>query len=119
MSSKLDLEKFRKLLIDERERLALERTSLHEDNEARPREAADYDSHPADAASDTFERTRDYALEEHYKGVIERIDAALQRIDDKTYGVCDRCGEPINPERLRAIPYATMCIRCQEFVEES
>lgn len=119
MSSNLDLERFRKLLIRERERLIQERRSAFEDDEEGPAELADYDNHPADAASDTFERTKDHALEENYREIIDRIDEALRKIEDGTYGVCDRCGGPIKPERLKAIPYATMCIECQEFIEGS
>ena len=57
-------------------------------------ELADYDNHPADAASETFERTKDHALDENFREIIERIDEALRKIEDGTYGVCDRCGNP-------------------------
>lgn len=117
MGSNLDTEKFRKLLTRERERLQQERRAAFEDGATGLGELADYDNHPADAASDTFERTKDYALDENYREIIERIDEALRKIESGTYGVCDRCGESINPERLKAIPYATMCIGCQEVIE--
>lgn len=117
MSGNLDTEKFRKRLIRERERLLQERKAASENGEGGAGELADYDNHPADAASETFERTKDYALEENFRVILERIDEALRKIDSGTYGVCDRCGESINPERLKAIPYATMCVSCQEIVE--
>lgn len=117
MGNDLDTEKFRKLLTRERERLQQERRAAYEDGAADVGEMADYDNHPADAASETFERTKGHALDENYREIIERIDEALRKIDSGTYGVCDRCGEPIKPERLRAIPYATMCIDCQEIIE--
>lgn len=116
MTKKLDVEKFRKLLISERERLIKERRAAIEDAESGT-ELADYDNHPADAASDTFERTKNHALDENFREIIDSIDEALRKIEDGSYGLCDRCREQINPERLKAIPYATMCIDCQETIE--
>lgn len=44
-------------------------------------------------------------------------DAALQRIQDGTYGICVECGHPISPKRLAAVPAAATCIRCQETID--
>ena len=118
MTKKLDTEKFRKLLLAERERLERERRAKAAEDANVAEELADYDDHhPADAASETYERTMDHAIDENYKEMIEQIDDALRKIDDETYGLCDRCGEPINRERLKAIPYATLCIECQQTIE--
>lgn len=118
MTGKLDLEKFKKLLLAERERLECERRAKAAEDAERTDELADYDDHhPADAASETFERTKDHALDENFRDIIERIDEALRKIDDGTYGVCDRCGNSINRERLKFIPYATLCIECQGTME--
>ena len=46
------------------------------------------------------------------------IKAALERIDAGEYGLCDRCGEPMNPRRLQALPWAVNCVACQQEVEE-
>jgi DnaK suppressor protein len=40
--------------------------------------------------------------------------AALRRVDEGTYGICQECEEPINPRRLAAVPWASLCLRCQE-----
>ena len=118
MTKKLDTEKFRKLLLDERERLERERRAKAAEDAELIEELADYDDHhPADTASETYERTKDYAIDENFREMVEKIDEALRKIDDETYGLCDRCGEPINRERLKAIPYATLCIDCQETIE--
>jgi DnaK suppressor protein len=45
---------------------------------------------------------------------LRQVKAALQRIDDGDYGLCDRCGEPIPPRRLQVLPWATYCVPCQE-----
>ena len=112
----LDLEKFKKQLKSERERILLEHRVMGA-NTSEGAELADYDNHPADAASDTYERTKDFALDENYRDILERIDDALRKIKDGTYGKCDRCHEPIKPQRLKAIPYATLCVKCQEVLE--
>ncbi len=117
MARNLDAEKFRKLLLTERERLQKERDANAEDEAARGNELSDYDNHPADAASETYERTKNHALDENFREMIQQIEEALRKIDGGTYGVCDRCGEPISVERLKAIPYATFCIDCQESLE--
>jgi len=117
MAKGLDTAKFKKMLIDERERLELERRVQMDDLADGRSELADYDNHPADSASDTYERTKDLALDENIEEMIERIDEALRKIENGTFGKCDRCERPINPDRLRAIPYATLCIGCAEAIE--
>jgi len=113
---KLELEKFKKLLLKERKRLEDERRPKGDERDSGV-ELADYDNHPADAASDTFERTKDRAIDDNFREMLERIDAALHKIDAGTYGNCDRCGEQINADRLKAIPWATLCVKCQETIE--
>ncbi len=49
---------------------------------------------------------------------LAQIDLVLARIDAGKYGICDHCGQPISPERLEAIPHATMCITCQSKLEK-
>jgi len=117
MQEKLDLEKFAKLLRAERQRLEVEHHARVQESTDLGSELADYDNHPADAASDTYERTKEYALEENFREMVEQIDEALRKIGDGTYGKCDRCGEAITLNRLKAIPYATLCIVCQEKLE--
>jgi RNA polymerase-binding transcription factor len=68
------------------------------------------DNHLAETASATVGREIDYSLEENEARVLAAIDAALGRIDDGTYGKCERCGNEIEAERLEALPWATLCI---------
>ncbi len=58
-------------------------------------------------------------LEEKEKQEIEQIDAALAKIKTNTFGNCDRCGQPIAKERLKAIPWAPFCVKCAKNLEES
>ncbi|THF73836.1 TraR/DksA C4-type zinc finger protein [Cohnella fermenti] len=68
------------------------------------------DNHPADAATETFERGKDIALLESASLRLERIEAALGRMDTGEYGRCVACGRFIPEERLEALPTAIYCI---------
>ena len=52
-------------------------------------------------------------LEQNSSHLLEEIEAALGRIDDGTFGTCQRCGNAISEERLEALPWATLCIDCK------
>jgi RNA polymerase-binding transcription factor DksA len=69
-------------------------------------ELADYDQHPADTGSETFEREKDLSILEQLETELAEIQAALRRIDEGTYGIDEVTGEPIPPERLEAVPTA-------------
>ena len=70
----------------------------------------------AAAASQVFEQQRDLALRDRNLQQLETVDAALTRLDAGTYGACVRCGRPIAPGRLEALPWAAHCIDCQRIV---
>lgn len=76
-----------------------------------------YDEHLADSGTHTFERERDLSLENNIKDILSKIDAAMQKIKKSTYGICDRCGKEIDPARLKALPYANLCIDCKKLEE--
>jgi DnaK suppressor protein len=76
-----------------------------------------FDEEYADAGSATFERERDLSLVNNLRDLMERIDKALTRMDDGTYGLCDRCGKPIEKLRLKALPYANLCIKDKQAEE--
>lgn len=69
-------------------------------------ELSDYDQHPADTGSETFEREKDLSILDSLESELSELEAALQRIDDGTYGIDEITGEPIAPERLEAFPTA-------------
>jgi RNA polymerase-binding transcription factor DksA len=69
-------------------------------------ELADYDQHPADTASETFEREKDVSILEQLEQDLEELQAALERIDAGTYGIDEVTGKPIAPDRLDAVPTA-------------
>lgn len=69
-------------------------------------EISDYDQHPADLGSETFEREKDLSILESLEAELAELEAALRRLDDGTYGVDEITGEPIDPARLQALPTA-------------
>jgi DnaK suppressor protein len=71
----------------------------------------------AAAATQVFEQQRDLALRDRAIGQLELVDAALARLEAGTFGACVRCGKPIAPARLEALPWAAHCIDCQAIVD--
>lgn len=71
----------------------------------------------AESGTDAFEEDVRLARMESAGEEIEAIDEALERIREGTYGSCEECGAPIPVERLRAIPYARLCIACKQLEE--
>jgi len=74
--------------------------------------------HLADAGSDTFEQDFSLGLLEGEDIEVKEVDEALERIGNKTYGICEECSDPIAENRLKVIPYARLCVKCQESVEK-
>jgi RNA polymerase-binding protein DksA len=117
-----ELEKFRELLLAERARLEAELEEIESraarvDESERANELSAYDDHPADLASETFEREKDLAIGESVESMIHKVINALEKIDRGTYGTCDACGKPIKKARLKALPFATLCLDCQDRLE--
>jgi len=71
------------------------------------------DNHLAETATATLDREIDYTLEENSEHVLAAIDAALERMEEGTFGKCATCGREIAEDRLAAIPWATQCIDCK------
>lgn len=73
---------------------------------------------PADRASVESDRSAMLRIRDRERKLIAKIDEALQRIEDGTYGRCEECGEAIGVERLKARPVTTLCIDCKSAQEE-
>ena len=76
-----------------------------------------FDEEYADSGTATFEREKDLSLVNNLRDLMEKIDKALAKIDAGTYGLCDRCGKPIEKARLKALPYATLCLKDKQAEE--
>ena len=71
----------------------------------------------ADRATESYTREFLYRLSDGDREQIRRVDDALDRLEEGSYGKCEDCDEKIPPARLKAIPWALLCIECQEKVE--
>jgi RNA polymerase-binding protein DksA len=115
--SAVDTARFRDILEEERRRVVDAITYLHEETpgslEDETEEIVGSDNHLGDTATATLDREIDYSLEENSEQVLRAIEAALERIQVGTFGICQSCGDAISEERLEAIPYATQCIDCR------
>lgn len=107
---KLDLKVIRGKLEEERETLQerMENPSIYPTAEG---PTANPDR--SDLARSYDQRQRQSAIEERLEHRLELVNAALNRLDDGTYGRCVNCGKEIAPARLNAMPEAAMCIDCQ------
>ena len=120
--TKQQLKQFRQLLITERAKCAGEIKSIAQETSKSPREASGdlsaYTVHMADMAADTYERELSTNLVSSEQEVLYQIDDALKRIDDGSFGVCQQCNKRIVMSRLKAVPYAPLCISCQRSKEQ-
>ena len=73
---------------------------------------------PIDRAVAELESAFSFRMKERKGGLIRKIEAALERIEDGTYGICEECEEVISEKRLKARPVTTLCIECKREQEE-
>jgi RNA polymerase-binding transcription factor DksA len=111
MTQQFDEQQARERLVQDRDRVTeliagLRAEGLDEEEAAQSGELTHYDQHPADQGSETFEREKDLAILEQLENDLAEIEAALQRLDEGTYGIDEVTGDPIDPERLEALPTA-------------
>ena len=119
----IDTGEFRRTLLEERKRVEHALATLRSEHPGSLDDevsevAATSDDHLAQTATATLGREIDYTLGENSEQVLAEIDAALQRIDDGTYGTCVNCGCEIPLQRLEAYPWASLCIDCKRRVEQ-
>jgi DnaK suppressor protein len=121
--STIDTSEFRTLLEQERDRIKSAIEHLHQEHPGNLEDelgevgGRGSDNHLGDMATATFDRELDEGLEEGAQHTLEQVERALARIDDGTYGTCERCGKPIGEDRLRARPSAALCIDDQRLAD--
>jgi DnaK suppressor protein len=121
--NKRERKKFEKLLVAMREKkleyiamlreLAISRTQRDASGDI-----SAFTSHPADISTESDEREKVASLITRETQSLKELDAALERIRDASYGKCDICGGDIPPARLQALPFATLCVKCQAEAEK-
>lgn len=118
--TKDQLAHFKKALLDEKARVEAEReTYVRDDRDQSEEDASGELSHndvndPADEATNLMDRERSYAAEDNMGRLLGKIERALQKIEEGTYGLSDIDGTPIPLERLEALPYAALTVEQAE-----
>lgn len=117
--SSATLKKFRDVLIEHKERImgdvaALRETHLRSSQRESTGDLSGYSLHMADMGTDTYDREFGLAVATTEGDTVYLIDLALRRIEEKSYGLCEVCGRSIKMERLKAVPWARLCIACKE-----
>lgn len=114
-------EEFRKVLLKSKESITQDMKNLAADNSADRKDhggdVSGHAQHIADVATDMYDREFSLGLASNNRELLNRIEAALKRITDRTFGLCTACKKPIAAVRLKAIPYVEMCLKCQEKLE--
>lgn len=116
--TKKDLEHFKKLIDKEREKLLdklgyLRETTMNTTLKDASGDHSSYSFHMADQGTDAQEREKAFLFASRETQYFERLELALKRIKEGTFGVCVKCKKPIARERLEAVPIATMCYDCK------
>lgn len=113
-----DLRIFKERLLERRKELARAMTSMkREEGEMSQREengdVSAYSYHLADQGTDNMLQSQTFLQIERNGNEIYEIDEALERIERGKYGICESCGRSIDIQRLEALPYAPLCLRCK------
>jgi DnaK suppressor protein len=113
--SKKELDDMRDRLTVERDELQVQLQTIEEGQFSATQSdisgEVSFDEENVDAGTFTFERERDLSIENNIRDLLGKIGRALTRLDEGTYGICSRCGKPIEKARLKALPYVDLCIK--------
>jgi RNA polymerase-binding protein DksA len=115
---KKDLNKYRALLIKEREKIGgginhIAQDALKTSQREASGDLSGYSFHMADVASDNYEVEFSLGRASDEQNTLYIIDEALKRVEDGSYGSCTQCGKQIPRKRLNALPHTELCIACQ------
>ena len=106
------LQEIRKKLIGEIEHL--EENNLKKSTREASGDLSGYRVHMADVASDAYDQEFAIGLVSSEQNLLREVEKALNKIESRNYGLCEDCGKRISVKRLKAIPYAHLCIDCKE-----
>ena len=121
---KEDLQKLKAQLQTERVRIAeginhIERDNLNKSQRDAAGDLSGYSFHMADMATDNFDREFSLDIASTEQAMLNRIDEALRKIEEGSYGICENCEKPISFKRLKVVPSAKLCIKCKEDEEKN
>jgi DnaK suppressor protein len=112
---KKEMEPYRQMLLDLKQRLIKE-VMLNQEasNESNDGDVLDL----ADQASDSYDKDLANSLSEAERARLQAVEKALQRVNEGRYGLCEDCGKPIPLARLKVLPFAKLCVACQQAEEK-
>jgi len=119
MSKKLnakDLEFYKNLLIQIRREISHDINALETDAFSTDGDRLSVDN-PADIGSESFSQEFSLELLQRDEATLGEIEEALERVEGGTFGLCERCDNPLPKARLNAVPYARKCVDCQRRAE--
>jgi RNA polymerase-binding protein DksA len=117
--NKKDLAGFKKLILKRKEEILDEIKHISEDTLKKSQKEASgdisgYTYHMADVATDTYDREFSLGLASAEREALYELNDALKKIEEGNFGICEDCKTPITKTRLKAVPYARLCVKCQE-----
>jgi len=122
--NKRERKRFEKRLLEERGQLVdvlgkLEGSVLRRTLRDASGDLSAYSIHPADLSTEAIDREKDLLVASAEERRLQEIDEALTRLQSEDFGICESCGEAIDPRRLEVVPHVRLCLRCQERAERS
>jgi len=117
--TKKDLKEFKKIVLKKKEEILDELKHISDDTLRKSQKEASgdisgYTYHMADVATDNYDREFSLGLASDERKFIYELDDALKRIEDGSFGICNECKSSITKIRLKAVPSARLCIKCQQ-----
>jgi RNA polymerase-binding protein DksA len=121
--TKKELVEFKKLVLKKKDEILDDIKHISDDTLKKSQKDASgdisgYTYHMADVATDTYDREFSLGLASSDRQFIYELDDALKRIEDGTFGICEDCKALIAKNRLKAVPHARLCVKCQEKKEK-
>lgn len=121
--NKKELRYFKKLILKRKEEILENIKRISEDTLKKSQKDASgdisgYTYHMADVATDTYDREFSLGLASNERNLLYELDDALKKIDEGTFGICEECKSLITKARLKALPYARFCVKCQQKKEK-
>ena len=117
--NKKELSVFKKVILKIKEEVVGDIKHISEDTLKKSQKDASgdisgYSYHMADVATDTYDREFSLGLASNEQKALYELDDALKRIEEGTFGICEECKCVMTKTRLKAVPYARLCVKCQE-----
>jgi RNA polymerase-binding transcription factor DksA len=118
-----ELTQYKKTLLELRQKLIgnvnfMEDEALGKSGQDASGDLSNVPIHMADVGTDNYDRDLTIGLIQNGEEELRAIDEALERIGNKTFGLCGECGKKVSKVRLAALPYVKNCIECQRREEE-